>query len=50
MGKNGRLYKNISHDIRGEREEEFYKRVFNEENFVAFRDFIPTLVISYEVL
>ena len=42
MGPNGRLYKNISHDARGEKEECFYKKVFSDEKFTRFRDFIPT--------
>ena len=42
MGANGRLYKNISHDSRGDKEEKFYKMVFSEGNFSRFRDFIPT--------
>lgn len=44
LGKEGMLYKNISHDFRGEREEAFYKTVFSDENFSGFRAFIPTYV------
>eukprot|EP00116_Pleurobrachia_bachei_P019394 sb/3479656/ len=42
----GKLYKNISYDVRGERESAFYKSVFSEENLAGFRKFMPTCIVN----
>lgn len=41
LAADGRILKNISHDARGKKEEQFYKTVFSVEEYKGLRQFIP---------
>ena len=41
LAADGRILKNISHDARGKKEEQFYKTVFSVEEYRDLRQFIP---------